>query len=94
MGKEMKQGQAAEVQPVIRRKDEFTGEYIEQPPKRDQAIVVGSKVIMTRRYEVSNDIIGRIWTVIREPRYERGARVVYLDGYDRPYPADGLKVVG
>lgn len=80
--------------PSTRQNDEFLGDYIEQPPKRNQVIVAGSQVIMTGRYEVPDEIIGRIWTVIREPKYEKGSRVVYLEGYKGPYPADGLKVVG
>lgn len=76
------------------QKDEFLGEYIEQPSSHNHPIVAGSQVIMTRKYRVPDDIIGRVWKVIKEPRFVRGTRVVYLDGYAGPYPADGLRVVG
>lgn len=86
--------EAEEKKPRTRQADEFLGDYIEQPPKRGQVITAGAQVIMTRRYKVPDDIIGRIFTVVREPRYEHGRRMVELESYKGSYPADGLKVVG
>lgn len=74
--------------------DEFAGRYHEQVTKRTQNIAAGDKVIMTSRYEVPNEIIGRIWTVMSDPKYKNGKRYVALDGYNGDYPVDGLKVVG
>ncbi len=75
-------------------KDEFYGNYIEQQPKANQVIQAGDQVIMTKKYKVPDEIVGRIWTVLAPPKYEKGRRMVQLKDYKGSYPADGLKVVG
>lgn len=90
----LEQLEAEEKKPRSKKDDEFYGDYVEQPPKANQVIRVGDMVIMTKKYKVPDEIVGRIWKVIREPKYERGTRMVQLEGYKGTYPADGLKVVG
>ena len=70
-------------------KDEFAGEYKEQPYMHNPNLIVGNKVIMTNKYDVPNEIKGRIWTVTEAPKYINGKRQVRLEGYNGPYPTDG-----
>ena len=74
--------------------DEFMGIYKEPPTNRIPNIHYGDQVIMTNKYDVPNEIKGRIFTVISAPQYENGTRRVKLDGYKGSYPVDGLKIVG
>ncbi len=76
------------------KNDEFLGEYKEYRERKPRPIYPGDQVIMTKRYEVPNAIIGRIWTVLGSPKYIKGRYVVNLDGYKGSYPVDGLRVVG
>lgn len=76
------------------RNDEFEGTYKEDND-RHRAVHKGDMVIMTSRYAVPNEIRGRIFKVMEEPRYKKGRKVCQLEGYPKgDYPVDGLRVVG
>lgn len=76
------------------RNDEFEGTYKEDND-RCRTVRKGDMVIMNTRYAVPNDIRGRIFCVLEEPKYKKGRKVCRLEGYAKGYyPVDGLRVVG
>lgn len=79
--------------PVYPKNEEFMGEYKEA---KSNTVYVhpGDKVIMTDKYKVPNEIKGVIFTVISSPRYINGIKCAKLEGYEKDYPVDGLKIVG
>lgn len=72
--------------------DEFEGTYKESYD-RQRAVHKDDLVIMNTKYTVPNEIRGRIYKVLEEPRFKKGRKICQLEGYGL-YPVDGLRVVG
>ena len=64
------------------RNDEFEGTYKEDND-RHRAVHKGDMVIMTSRYAVPNEIRGRIFKVMEEPRYKRDKKGRPFLSFDR-----------
>lgn len=72
--------------------DEFEGTYKESYD-RQRGVHKDDLVIMNTKYTVPNEIRGRIYKVLEEPRFKKGRKICQLEGYGL-YPVDGLRVVG